>query len=174
MILEEKSWTWRNCGNFPSAGQQWMDVISPSNVHLGGLKHARKNYSFKNFYSIILMSMVYAKYRFIWGICGFPGIKQSTDLWDKIQGGNFLPNFSQIDQNVSIYPIVLGDSAFPFETWLMKPFTNAVLSPKQRYFTYGLSRARMIVEGAYGQLKGCWRYLMRNQKVTHLKQKLQH
>lgn len=43
----------------------------------------------------------------------------------------------------------------------MKSFTNAVLSPKQRYYNYRLSRARMVSEGAYGQLKGRWRVLLR-------------
>ena len=27
-------------------------------------------------------------------------------------------------------PLILGDSAFPFQSWLMKPFTNAVLTPR--------------------------------------------
>ena len=43
----------------------------------------------------------------------------------------------------------------------MKPYTDAVLSPKQRYFNYRLSRGRMVTEGAYGQLKGRWRVLLR-------------
>ena len=57
--------------------------------------------------------------------------------------------------------MIVGDSAFPMATWLMKPYTNAVLTPKQRYFNYRLSRARMVTEGAYGQLKGRWRVLLR-------------
>ena len=43
----------------------------------------------------------------------------------------------------------------------MKPYTDAVLSPKQRYFNYCLNRARMVTECAYGQLKGRWRVLLR-------------
>ena len=49
----------------------------------------------------------------------------------------------------------------PFQPWLMKPYTNAALTPEERYFNYRLSRTRMVTEGAYGQLKGRWRVLLR-------------
>ena len=63
--------------------------------------------------------------------------------------------------DVTVPPLIVGDSAFPLRTWLMKPFTNAVLTPQQHYFNCCLSRARMVNEGAYGQLKGRWRVLLR-------------
>ena len=58
-------------------------------------------------------------------------------------------------------PLILADSAFQLKSWLMKPYTNAKLTSKERYFNYRLSRARMVTECAYGQLKGRWRILMR-------------
>ena len=57
--------------------------------------------------------------------------------------------------------LILVDSAFPLKCWMLKPYSNAVLTLKQRYFNYHLSRARMVTEGAYGQLKGCWHVLHR-------------
>ena len=68
--------------------------------------------------------------------------------------------------DVNIGPLIIGDSAFPFKPWLLKPYTNAVLTEKQRYFNYRLSRARMVTEGAYGQLKGRWRVLLRKNERT--------
>ena len=139
----------------------------------GGLESCKEYHNFKNFYSVVLMAMVDAKYRFVWGSCGFPGnshdsvILQATSLWNKIQEGSFLPDFSNSLEGVMIPPLIIGDSAFPFEKWLMKPYTNAVLTPKQRYFNYRLSRARMVIEGAYGQLKGRWRILMRKSESSH-------
>ena len=131
----------------------------------GGLESCKEYHNFKNFYSVVLMAMVDSHYRFIWGSCGYPGnshdsvIFQSTDLWARIQNGNFLPKVGKKIGMLFIPPLVIADSAFPFMTWLMKPFTDAVLSEKQRYFNYRLSRARMVTESAYGQLKGRWRVL---------------
>ena len=59
-----------------------------------------------------------------------------------------------------------GDSAFPLRTWLMKSFTNAVLTAHQRYFNYRLSIARMVSEGAYDQLKGRWGALLRKSESS--------
>jgi hypothetical protein len=113
------------------------------------------------------MALVDSHYRFVWGSCGYPGnshdsiILQSTELWSSIKSGNGLPSIGKTIGKHSVPPLIVGDSAFPLATWLMKPYTNAVLSPKQRYFNYRLSRARMVTEGAYGQLKGRWRVLLR-------------
>ena len=133
----------------------------------GGLESCKEYHNFKNFYSVVLMAMVDSNYRFIWGSCGYPGnshdsvIFQSTDLWAKIQNGSLLPKVGKKIGTLFIPPLVIADSAFPFMTWLRKPFTDAVLSEKQRYFNYRLSRARMVTESAYGQLKGRWRVLLR-------------
>ena len=132
----------------------------------GGLESCKEFHNFKNFYSIVLMAMVVSKYRFIWGSCGFPGnshdaiIFKSTNLWDALQNG-LLANIFKAVGEVSIPPLIVGDFALPLQSWLMKPYTNATLGSKQRYFNYRLSRARMVTEGAYGQLKRRWRVLLR-------------
>ncbi|CAB4031292.1 Hypothetical predicted protein [Paramuricea clavata] len=43
----------------------------------------------------------------------------------------------------------------------MKPYGHATLSPKESNFNYRLSRARMVTERAFGQLKSRWRILHR-------------
>ena len=62
-------------------------------------------------------------------------------------------------------PLVLGDLAFQFSTWLMKPYTNARLPKEQGCFNYQQNRAQMVVEGVYGQLKGRW-WVLKSHKET--------
>ena len=91
---------------------------------------------------------------------------QTTTLWQEIAQGKILPGIAKNVGGVDVPPLIVGDSAFPFQTWLMKPYTNAVLTEKQKYFNYRLSRARMVSEGAYGQLKGRWRVLFRRNECS--------
>ena len=119
-----------------------------------------------------MMGLVTSNYWFIWGTCRFPGnshdtiIFQSTKLWSDIRESEFLPHIAKDIGGVTVPAIVLGDSAFPFQTWLMKSFSNAVLTPKKRYFNYRLSRARMVTEGCYGQMKGRWRVTLRRNESS--------
>ena len=137
----------------------------------GGLAACKEYHNFKNFYSIVLMALVDSKYRFVWGSCGFPGnshdsiIFQSTSLWNDIQQG-MLPSVGKLVGKVNIPPLIIADSAFPLHSWLMKPYTDAILTPQQKYFNYRLSRARMVTECAYGHLKGRWRVLLRKNESS--------
>jgi len=61
-----------------------------------------------------------------------------------------------------IGPCLIGDSAYPMNAWLLKPFTfNSNLTAEQKHFNYRLSKARIVVENAFGRLKARWRRLMK-------------
>ena len=137
-----------------------------------GLEACKEYYNFKNFYSIISMAMVDAKYHFIRASCGYPGnsydssIFKSTKVLEDMTDGEIIPQIGKDIGGVTVSPLILGDLAFRFKPWLMKPFINAVFTPVRSNFNYCLSRACMVVECAYGQLKGCWKILLRKCEST--------
>ena len=79
---------------------------------VGGLESSKEYHNFKNFYSIMLMGMVDAKYRFVWVSCGYPGnshesiIMQSTTLWQDIAQGKIL-KMAQFFEHITTYFCVL-------------------------------------------------------------------
>ena len=94
---------------------------------------------------------------------GIPTIRLSFNqpTCGKITCGQAIPDIGKDVEGVNVPPLILGDSAFPFRSWLMTPYTSAVLTPSQQYYNYRLRRARMSIEEAYGELKGRWRILQR-------------
>jgi hypothetical protein len=57
---------------------------------------------------------------------------------------------------------LIGHSAYPLLQWLLKPFPdNQLLTEEKKHFNYKLSRARIVVENAFGRLKPRWRRLMK-------------
>ena len=110
----------------------------------------------KEFFSIVLMALVDAKGRFIWENCGIQGNTpdsltfQSSNLYARLVNGEIMSEFDFSGGGVKINPVILGDSAFEFRPWVMKPYTNSTPRKEQRNFNYRLSRARMVIECAFG------------------------
>ena len=62
---------------------------------------------------------------------------------------------------------IIGDSAYPMNTWLIKPFSDSPsLSLEQKCFNYQLSRGRIVVENGFGHLKARWRHLMKRNDMN--------
>ena len=115
-------------------------------------------YNYKGWHSVILMDAVGADYKFIWYDVGTNGAASDSqifkDLYDAIQDGSLnmpppdcLPNY---DTPKPYY--FNPDDAFALKTRLMKPHANQNLTWDQRVFNYRLSRARRVVENAFGIL----------------------
>lgn len=59
---------------------------------------------------------------------------------------------------------IYGDAAYPLRSWLMVGFRNPANEDEEKFNTCG-SSARVIVECAFGKLKGQWRCLQNGLKT---------
>lgn len=106
------------------------------------------------FYSVVMMAVVDADYRFTWLSVGYPGscsdagIFRRCKLRKKLDRGTLgIPPPEPLHPAGRPVPyFFVGDDAFPLNRWLMKPFPQRGLSAAARIFNYRLSRARRYVK----------------------------
>ena len=122
----------------------------------------------KGHHSIVMQAVVDHEYKFQDIYVGWPGsvhdarIFMNSQLFIKGEAGTLLPTQYKNINGVDVPLMILGDPAYPLLPWLMKPYSdNGRLSQRQSNFNYRLSCARMVVENAFGRLKGRWRCLMK-------------
>nr|CAI5856172.1 unnamed protein product [Callosobruchus analis] len=104
---------------------------------------------------MVLLAVVYARYQFI--MCDF-GVNGRISDGGVLQNTTFYELENKIDESVKksskILPYVfVADDAFALRLDMMKPFRQADLNSKERkIYNYRVSRARRIVENAFGIL----------------------
>lgn len=117
----------------------------------------------KGFHFIILQGLVDANYLFLDVCVGWPGkvhdacLFKNSSLCTSLCGGVFTRDDSVYDtiNGVRVPPLILGDSAYPLQDWLMKPYVDrGNLSVEELQFNNILSVTRVVVENGYGRLKG--------------------
>ncbi|XP_067139320.1 uncharacterized protein [Centruroides vittatus] len=122
-------------------------------------------YNYKGWYSVVLLAVSDAKYMFTYINVGSPGrnndahiFKNSNSLLTCLQNINSLELGERIGGEV-VPPLIIGDSAFPLQPTLMKPFPSKTEDEMEKTFNFRLSRARRVVENAFGRLKARFRRL---------------
>ena len=106
-------------------------------------------YNYKGFYSIVLFAMVDADYNFIYFDIGRNGSANDAQIFNNSSLASMLQHRRN---NFPEDHVVVGDSIFALKPYLMKPYGSRSRSAKQTIFNYRLSRARRIVENAFGIL----------------------
>ena len=119
-------------------------------------------------YSVTMQAVVGGNLLFLDTAIGYPGsmhdarVLRSTELFRKAESGEILNEPVVAVNGAQRRPLLLGDGAYPRLPWLTKPFPNNVnLNDVQRSFNRRLSSARVVVERAFGVLKGRWRILLK-------------
>ena len=133
-------------------------------------------WNYKNFYSIILFALVDADYQFLYVDVGAEGKASDSTLWNassfkkdlfseenplNVPGPSPFPGFKD---DLPYY--FVGDDAFEMSENLMKPFPATDLSLRQRVYNYRISRARRIVENAFGIIASRFRILRREIEMS--------
>ncbi|XP_043216296.1 protein ALP1-like [Amphibalanus amphitrite] len=134
-------------------------------------------YNYKKSFSIVLLAAVDGAYRFVYTSVGSAGresdggIFRRSDLAAKLQDGTLdLPPPKAIDQRGTTLPsVIVADEAFPLTVHMMRPYpgrTESRLGAPATIFNYRLSRARRVVENAFGILSQTWRIFRRPLNVN--------
>jgi hypothetical protein len=127
-------------------------------------------YNYKGFFSVVLMALVDANYKFIYVECGYNGassdggVFSQTDLQEALEDRSInLPKAAPlpgVTDNTDVPYFIVGDEAFPLKNWLMKPLPQRNMTVQQRIYNYRLSRARRVVENGFGLLAARFRCLL--------------
>ena len=125
-------------------------------------------FNYKHSFSIVLLALVDADYKFIYvdigtnGRISDGGVFKKSDLGKALEENTLsLPTPVSLPGGTVPLPyVVVADDAFPLKTNVMKPFSMRGLTRDQRIYNYRHSRSRRIVENAFGILANRFRVFM--------------
>lgn len=157
----ENIWQFKNC--LGSIDGKHVAITCPP--HSGS-----KFFNYKKYYSVVLLAVVDAHKRFIiidvgsLGRFSDGGILNDSVFGKKLINNQLnLPDDRPLDENSSVrVPYVfIGDKAFALRKNLLRPYPCTTNDRPKRIFNYRLSRARNVVENAFGILSARWRVYRR-------------
>lgn len=152
--------------NFPNC----IGAIDGKHIVLQAPKNSGSHYfNYKGNHSIVLMALVDANYKFLYVDVGCNG---------RVSDGGVFGNCSlsrALEENILHIPkeralegrnkpvpfVVVADDAFALKPYIMKPYPFRNQPGPNRVFNYRLSRARRVVENAFGHIANRFRILRR-------------
>uniref|UniRef100_A0A3B3T7P1 DDE Tnp4 domain-containing protein n=1 Tax=Paramormyrops kingsleyae TaxID=1676925 RepID=A0A3B3T7P1_9TELE len=128
-------------------------------------------FNYKKTFSIVLLALVDADYRFLviqvgdFGRTSDGGVYAGSELGRRMASGTLnVPTCASLPgaaHQGNVQYVMVSDAAFPLKPYLMRSYPGKNLSHQKRIFNYRLSRARMVVENAFGILSSRWRIFHR-------------
>jgi hypothetical protein len=156
----ETKWNFPNC--IGALDGKHVEITPPVNS-------GSDYYNYKNTFSVVLLAMVDANYKFIYVDIGTNGRISDGGVYGKSSLAEALHNNSLNIPTDRPLPgrnkpqpfVIIADEAFPLKANIMKPYSgrNAV-SKERRIYNYRTSRARRIVENAFGILSNRFRIFL--------------
>lgn len=162
----KEMWNFPNC--IGSLDGKHINIQCP-------LKGGSAYFNYKGVNSIVLLALVDAQYRFITVDVGSYGRNSDGNVFAKSALGKALenktlqvPEDTPLQENGDPMPyVIVADEAFPLKSYLMRPYSRVNLTGNEenKIFNYRLSRARRVVENAFGILSNRWRVFRTNIQV---------
>lgn len=125
-------------------------------------------YNYKGFFSVVILAVADADYKFLWADVGCPGSDSDCGIFNRSQLQPSLahntigfPDPEPIpndDSDTGFF--FIGDDAFPLRPYLLKPYSERYLNIEERVCNYRISRARRVVENAFGIMAMRFRCLL--------------
>lgn len=124
-------------------------------------------YNYKGSFSIVLMAVADASYMFTFVDVGDYGRQSDSSVFGNSSFGQALNDGSLNIPEDGLLPnsgyrgkyCFIADEAFPLKDNLQRPYPGRNLSEMKRIYNYRLSRARRVVENAFGILSARWQFL---------------
>lgn len=138
------------------------------------------NFNYKHTFSIVLMALADANYKFIYidvgckGRISDGGVFNRSTLYTAIENGTLnIPSPRNLPHtNIKAPFVILADDAFALKTYLLKPFNFRDQDYSQRVFNYRLSRGRRMVESTFGIMASKFRLLRTTIEISESNVKL--
>lgn len=150
--------------NFPNC----LGAIDGKHIRLKCPQHSGTMfYNYKNFYSVVLQAVADGNYKFItidvggYGKQSDGGTFRSSSLYHLLQSDalNIPPDIALPSTDIVMPYVFIGDEAYPLLKNLLKPYSRRNLDADTEYFNMRLSRARRVVECAFGIINAKFRLL---------------
>ena len=161
--IEER---FRNRWNVPHA----VGALDGKHIAIKKPKKSRSEYfNYKGYFSLELLALVDADYKFLWVNAGGSGSSSDAQIFNcsklkrRIENGTFkgLPPPEPLGPGgPDLYFFLLGDDAFALMPWLVKPYSRHQLNREERIAKYRISRGRRVVENSFDILVKRFRVML--------------
>lgn len=160
----EQKWNFPHCVG--ALDGKHVEIRKPSNS-------GSFYFNYKNTINIVLMAVVDADYKFMMVDVGINGRISDAGVIRYTKFGNMLYNKTLnipkpdllTNTSYTFLYLFVADDAFAMSENLLKPYSQTNLTKEQRIFNYRLSRARRIVENAFGILNSRFGVFQRQRPI---------